>query len=98
MKTKIKGIIYNTETALEIQSRNNYDTVGHGDIDSYEETLYNEDGRYFIYQTGGARTIAANNTPTGGKQAAAHIIPITEKEVKIWRESGLYGVYMTRPI
>lgn len=51
MKVRIEGIVYNTETARAIESRDN--RLSTQDPDYYAETLYRrKDGRFFLYIQG----------------------------------------------
>ncbi len=54
MKKIIRNKEYNTETATLVKKY----TVGNfGDVDGYEETLYQSaDGAYFLYVNGGAKS------------------------------------------
>jgi len=76
MKKIINSRLYNTETAKFIGSWSN--GLGSSDFHYCTEDLYQKKtGEYFLYGSGGAMCWGED------------IIPMTEKEVKVWAETHL---------
>ena len=87
MKKIINGRLYDTETAKFIGSWNNglFTSDFHFCI---EELYQKKTGEYFLYGSGGAMSIYGKSYG-GGMCGSEDIIPMTEKEVKIWAETHL---------
>ena len=84
MKKIINGRLYDTETAKMIGSWSN--GLGSSDFHYCTEYLYQKKtGEYFLYGSGGAMSIYGKSYG-GGMCWGEDIVPMTEKEVKVWAE------------
>ena len=88
MKKVINGMMYNTETATEIDYySNNYYT---NDFNYYSETLYKtKKGNYFLYGSGNAMSKYSCSVGNNGRGGSSDIIALTESEAMQWMEE--YG-------
>lgn len=87
MKKIINGRLYDTETAKMIGSWSN--GLGSSDFHYCTEDLYQKKtGEYFLYGSGGAMS-AYGKSYGGGWCWGNDIIPMTEKEAKVWAETHL---------
>ena len=87
MKKIINGRLYDTETATLIGAWDN--GFGSGDFRSCCEELYRKkNGEFFLYGSGGARSIYSESCG-GGWTGGSTIIPFTEDEAKVWTEKKL---------
>ena len=84
MKKVIDGLVYNTDTAIEIASWDN--GLSTTDFNNCEETLYKtKNGKFFVYGEGGALTRwseSYGNSRYGGKG----IITLVQEEALMWCE------------
>jgi len=80
MKKVIDGKVYNTETAEEIENRDN-GCYG-GDFHQCEEHLYlTKNGRWFLYGEGGPMSKYSRPEENNGWTGGRAIIPLSESEV-----------------
>ena len=87
MKKIINGRLYNTETAKFIGSWSN----GLSSSDFYycsEDIYQKKNGEYFLHGKGGGMS-AYGKSYGGGWCWGNDIIPMTEKEAKVWAETHL---------
>lgn len=84
MKKIINGRLYNTDTAKLIGSWSN--GLSSSDFHYCTEDIYQkQNGEYFLHGSGGAMSIYGTSH-CGGMCWSEDIIPMTEKEVKLWAE------------
>lgn len=88
MKKVIKGKVYNTETATEIDYySSNYNST---DFNHYSESLYKtKKGNYFLYGSGNAMSKYSCSVGNNGRGGSSDIITLTESEAMEWMEE--YG-------
>lgn len=87
MKKIINGRLYDTETAKMIGSWSN--GLSSSDFHYCTEDIYQKkNGEYFLHGSGGAMS-KYGKSYGGGMCGSQDIIPMTEKEVKIWAETHL---------
>lgn len=83
MKKIINGKMYNTETAMEIDSYSN--DYGYDDFDYVSETLYiKKTGEFFLLGDGSARSIYSKSCGNNSRIGCKLIIPLSEEEAKEW--------------
>lgn len=87
MKKIINGRLYNTDTAKLIGSWSNGFCLS--DFRYCSEDIYQKkNGEYFMHGDGGAMS-RYGKSYGDGMRGSQDIIPMTEKEVKIWAETHL---------
>lgn len=85
MKKIINGRMYNTETATEIDWKENM--ANRGDYNYRKETLYRKKtGEFFLYDYGNALSERCKLKGNGLYEPTEEIIPISEEYAKTWVE------------
>ena len=87
MKKIINGRLYDTETAKLIGGWSN--GFSSSDFHYCTEDIYQKkNGEYFLHGSGGAMS-RYGKSYGGGMCGSQDIVPMTEKEIKIWAETHL---------
>lgn len=86
MRKIINGKMYNTETAEEIDWRENM--TNPGDYGYYKETLYRKKtGEFFLRGKGNAASMYAEVQADRMRSPGEKIVPLAIKEAMVWVEN-----------
>ncbi len=94
MRVRIEGIVYNTETARAVGSRE--DVVNVWPDDSYTETLYRrKNGKFFLLINGSA-LVKGLEHPVKIYVDGEDILPLSDLHARMWMEDHGQGKLLER--